>query len=155
MVHKRVSIFKVFAFTGMAVLMTPRIMLAATPESRTDVLDRIRPVGQVTIEGQAAPAAPTPAASASAALAPAPAGSEGAALYTSRGCLACHGTDGRKTILPIYPKVAGLPAQYALNQMKDIKSGARNNGQSLAMKVIIAQISEEEMRTIAEWLSTQ
>ena len=42
----------------------------------------------------------------------------------------------------------------AYNQMMDIKSGARNNGQTAAMKGIMAMVSPEEAKAIADWLST-
>jgi cytochrome c len=80
---------------------------------------------------------------------------DGAALYTAKGCAACHGADAKTPIMPAYPKLAGQNAQYALNQMKDIKSGARANGQSAAMKGIVMGVSDEEMQAIAEWLAAQ
>ncbi|PLX61323.1 c-type cytochrome [Sedimenticola selenatireducens] len=83
------------------------------------------------------------------------AAADGAALYASKGCAACHGADGKTPIMPVYPKLAGQNAQYALNQMKDIKSGARNNGQTAAMKGIVMSVSEEELQAIAEWLAAQ
>ena len=39
--------------------------------------------------------------------------------------------------------------------MKDIKSGARSNGQSAVMKGIVAAVSDDELKAIAEWLSKQ
>jgi len=39
--------------------------------------------------------------------------------------------------------------------MKDIKTGARNNAQSAVMKGIVANVSDDEMKTIAEWLAAQ
>ncbi|WP_321529318.1 c-type cytochrome [Sedimenticola selenatireducens] len=83
------------------------------------------------------------------------AAADGAALYASKGCAACHGADGKTPIMPVYPKLAGQNAQYALNQMKDIKSGARSNGQTAAMKGIVMSVSEEELQAIAEWLAAQ
>ncbi|MCP4285663.1 MAG: c-type cytochrome [Gammaproteobacteria bacterium] len=80
---------------------------------------------------------------------------DGGALYKAKGCFACHGADANTPIMPAYPKLGGQSAQYALNQMKDIKSGARANGQSAAMKGIVAGVSESDMKAIAEWLSTQ
>ncbi|MCW8847791.1 MAG: c-type cytochrome [Sedimenticola sp.] len=80
---------------------------------------------------------------------------DGAALYTSKGCSACHGADAKTPIMPTYPKLAGQNAQYALNQMKDIKSGARNNGQTAAMKGIVMSVSDEDLQAIAEWLAAQ
>jgi nitrous-oxide reductase len=79
---------------------------------------------------------------------------DGATLYKSKGCIACHGNDGKMPIMPIYPKIAGQNKDYALAQMKDIKGGARKNGNSLAMKGIMGQVSEAEMETIATWLTT-
>ncbi len=83
------------------------------------------------------------------------AGGDGAALYKAKACFSCHGADANTPIMPSYPKLAGQNAQYALNQMKDIKSGKRNNGQTAAMKGIIAGVSEDEMKAIAEWLASQ
>jgi cytochrome c len=79
---------------------------------------------------------------------------EGAELYAKKTCVACHGKDANTPILPVYPKLAGQNPDYAYNQMKDIQSGARNNGQTVAMKAIMHLVSDEEMRTIANWLGT-
>ncbi len=57
--------------------------------------------------------------------------------------------------MSVYPKIAGQAAGYINNQMLDIKSGARNNGQAIVMKGIMANVSEEETRIIADWLATQ
>jgi cytochrome c len=80
---------------------------------------------------------------------------DGAALYKTKTCWSCHGKDAKSPIMPIYPRLAGQNADYLFNQMKDIKSGARNNGQTAAMKGVMGLVSEEEMRTLADWLSTQ
>lgn len=79
---------------------------------------------------------------------------DGAALYKSKTCIACHGADGKAPILPTYPRLAGQNEGYALNQMKDIKSGARNNGQTAAMKGVMHLVSDEEMAAIAKYLSS-
>jgi len=79
---------------------------------------------------------------------------DGATLYKVKTCWACHGKDANTPIMPTYPKLAGQNADYAYNQMVDIKSGARSNGQSAAMKGVMHLVSDEEMRTIADWLST-
>ncbi len=79
---------------------------------------------------------------------------DGPELYAKKTCIACHGKDANSPILPIYPKLAGQNPDYAYNQMKDIQSGARNNGQTAAMKAIMHLVSDEEMRTIANWIGT-
>ena len=74
-------------------------------------------------------------------------------LYTAKLCATCHGADGNTPIMPLYPKIAGQNAQYLIDQMKAIKNGTRNNGQSAAMMGIMANVSEDEIKTLAEWLS--
>ncbi len=76
----------------------------------------------------------------------------GANLFMAKTCGACHGPDAQTPIMPLYPKLAGQNAEYALNQMKDIKSGARNNGMTAAMKGVMPLVSDQEMAAIAEWL---
>ena len=83
------------------------------------------------------------------------AAADGGALYKSKTCFSCHGQDAKTPIMPLYPKLAGQNADYAYNQMMDIKNGKRNNGQSAAMKGIMANVSAEEARAIADWLSSQ
>lgn len=79
---------------------------------------------------------------------------DGAALYKSKTCVACHGADAKTPIMPAYPKIAGQNAAYAIQQMKDIKSGARNNGMTAAMKGIMHLVSDEEIQAMAEWLES-
>jgi cytochrome c len=84
---------------------------------------------------------------------PAIAALDGAALYKDKTCNACHGPSGNKPLMPNYPKVAGQNAAYMEAQMKDIKSGARNNGQSAAMKGVMHLVNDEEIKAIADYLS--
>ena len=79
---------------------------------------------------------------------------DGAELYKTKTCWSCHGKDAKTPLLPIYPRLAGQSADYAFNQMKDIKSGTRANGMSAAMKGVMGLVNEEEMRAIADWLAT-
>lgn len=79
---------------------------------------------------------------------------DGAKLYQEKTCWSCHGKDAKKTLTPAYPKLAGQNAAYAEQQMKDIKSGVRANGQSAAMKGVMGLVSDEEIKAIAQYLST-
>jgi cytochrome c len=79
---------------------------------------------------------------------------DGAKLYAERTCIACHGPDADTPILPEYPKLRGQNAKYAAQQMLDIKSGARSNGNAAAMKGIMHLVSDEEIQILAEWLSS-
>lgn len=80
---------------------------------------------------------------------------DGAALYKDKTCWSCHGKDAKTPLVPMYPKLAGQNAEYALEQMKDIKSGKRNNGQTAAMKGVMHLVNDDEMKAIAEWLAKQ
>jgi cytochrome c len=84
---------------------------------------------------------------------PAFAAMDGAALYKDKTCNACHGPKGDKPLMPNYPKVSGQNAAYIEAQMKDIKSGARNNGQTAAMKGVMHLVNDAEIKVLAEYLS--
>jgi cytochrome c len=83
----------------------------------------------------------------------APALADGKALYLEKTCVACHGKDAKKPLTPEYPKLAGQNAKYAEKQMQDIKSGARANGNSAAMKGVMHLVSDEEIKELAKYLS--
>ena len=81
---------------------------------------------------------------------------DGGALYKNPakgGCMACHGPEGKKPLMPTYPKLAGQNAGYMVQQMQDIKSGKRNNGMTAAMKGIMHMVNDEEIKAIADYLS--
>lgn len=78
---------------------------------------------------------------------------DGAAVYLAKGCMACHGMDGKSPIMPAYPKIAGQSVEYITQQLKDIKSGDRSNGQSAAMKGIMASVTDEEIEQLAKYVS--
>ncbi len=78
---------------------------------------------------------------------------DGAELYSTRTCVACHGKDANTPLLPSYPKLAGQNSEYLFQQMKDIKSGARANGQTPAMRGVMHLVDESEMQVLADFLS--
>ncbi len=81
----------------------------------------------------------------------------GKRLYMT--CAACHGKDGKTPLMPAYPKIAGQNKAYVLQQIKDIMSGARANGQSIAMKGVMVtpegkpRFSDEDLDTLADYVS--
>jgi len=79
---------------------------------------------------------------------------DGEKLYQTKTCSTCHGKDGRTPIMPMYPKIAGQNQAYTLQQLKDIKSGARNNGQTAAMKGVMHLVSDDEMQALSEYIAT-
>jgi cytochrome c len=80
---------------------------------------------------------------------------DGKALFTAKGCPACHGPGGQKPIQPAYPKLAGQNADYLLVQMKAFKSQERKSGQSALMWGMAAQLNDKEMEAISKYLSKE
>lgn len=78
---------------------------------------------------------------------------DGAKLFAEKTCTACHGKEGNKPLMPDYPKIAGQNKAYVEKQMKDIKSGARANGNSAAMKGVMEIVNDEEIKALAEFVS--
>lgn len=83
------------------------------------------------------------------------AAADGKKLFEDKGCTACHGEDAKTPLQEGYPKLAGQNADYMLQQMKDVKSGARKNGQIVdTMKPVIDELKEDEMKALASYLAS-
>ena len=78
---------------------------------------------------------------------------DGEKLYAANACATCHGPTGNEPILPTYPKIAGQNREYLVRQMQDIKSGARDNGLSVAMRALVTNLSDDDIIAIADYLS--
>ena len=79
---------------------------------------------------------------------------DGATLFKERTCFTCHGADAKTPILPDFPKLAGQNEAYMLRQMQDIKSGARDNGNTPAMRGVMHLVNDEEMQVLARYLAS-
>ena len=62
---------------------------------------------------------------------------------------------GKKALLPNYPTLAGQNSAYLVQQIKDLKSGARANGQSAVMKPFTLSLTDAEIKQISDYLSKQ
>jgi cytochrome c len=78
---------------------------------------------------------------------------DGAKLFQEKTCWSCHGKDAKTPLLPAYPKLAGQNKAYIEQQMKDIKSGARANGNSAAMAGIMVIVDDADIPQLADYLS--
>ena len=79
------------------------------------------------------------------------AGDAAAGKAKSAVCAACHNADGNSTLTD-YPKIAGQGAPYLVKQMKDYKSGAREDA---IMAGMVAALSEQDMEDLAAYFSSQ
>ena len=67
-------------------------------------------------------------------------------LVQEKGCVACHGIDGRATA-PIYPNLSGQWTTYLRLQLMAYRSGKRQNG---IMNGFAAALTDDEIRALAE-----
>jgi len=78
---------------------------------------------------------------------------DGKAVFTQKGCPACHGPDGKTTLMPVYPKLAGQNADYLVAQLLAFKTQQRKSGQSALMWGMAAQLNDAEIKAVSVWLS--
>ncbi|TYK66522.1 c-type cytochrome [Colwellia echini] len=64
-------------------------------------------------------------------------------------CAACHGAAGISAI-PMYPNLAGQKEAYLVKQLKDFKSGTRNDP---TMKGMVMALSETDMNDLAAYFA--
>jgi cytochrome c553 len=65
-------------------------------------------------------------------------------------CSACHGTAGISAV-PTYPNLAGQKEAYTVKQLKDFKSGKRNDP---TMKGMVASLSDADMANLAAYYAS-
>jgi cytochrome c553 len=70
----------------------------------------------------------------------------GAANPAAMPCISCHGPDGKGMPAAGFPRLAGLPADYIGKQLRDFRSGARDNP---VMKPIASALTDEELSAVA------
>lgn len=71
-------------------------------------------------------------------------------------CIACHGEDGNSPS-SANPKLAGQHAAYLFKQMKNFKADAEGKSERVnaIMNGMIAAYTEEQMKDLAAWFSSQ
>ncbi|MDO8607826.1 MAG: c-type cytochrome [Phaeospirillum sp.] len=79
---------------------------------------------------------------------------DGKALFAAKGCVACHGDDGRKAMAAT-PHLAGQNAAYLLRQMTEIADGVRSSPPLKPMKPAIDKTTPDERKAMADWLALQ
>jgi cytochrome c5 len=137
---------KALAVSGLVALIIPGYSLA---EGDSALLDNIRPIGRVNVEGAPAPAvAPAPAAPAPEA-APA-AGADGMAVY-NRACMACHMTGAANA--PKYGDKAAWDPRVAKG-MDALLQSAINGvpGTAMPPRGTCADCSDDDLKAAIEYM---
>ncbi len=65
-------------------------------------------------------------------------------------CSACHGTAGISAV-PTYPNLAGQKEAYTAKQLKDFKSGKRNDP---TMKGMVAALNDADIANLAAYYAS-
>lgn len=66
-------------------------------------------------------------------------------------CMACHGEDGN-SMIPMFPKIAGLPESYIIKQLRDFQNGRRKSD---IMAPVVAALKPEDFVSLAGFYSGQ
>lgn len=69
----------------------------------------------------------------------------------SEACVACHGAGGN-SVVSMFPVLAGQNARYLYLQLRDYKSGARENAM---MSPMAAALSKDDMQDLAAYFADQ
>ena len=67
-------------------------------------------------------------------------------------CSGCHSPNG-SGIPPHYPRLAGQHAEYTVAQLRYFRTGQRANDTNNVMREIVARMSEQEIKAVAEFIS--
>lgn len=67
-----------------------------------------------------------------------------------QACVMCHGKEGRATNAGYFPRIAGKPAGYLFNQLKNFREGRRHNK---AMNHLMQHMTDDFLRDIAEYFA--
>jgi len=67
-----------------------------------------------------------------------------------KACTACHGDQGRSTNTGYFPRLAGKPAGYLLNQLISFRDGRRHN---TAMAFLLRNLDDDYLKDIANWFA--
>ena len=67
------------------------------------------------------------------------------------GCVGCHLADGKGS--ERYPRLAGQPQAYIVQQLTDFKSATRSNDRAHVMRAVAGRLTDEEIKAVAEYLA--
>lgn len=68
-------------------------------------------------------------------------------------CMTCHGKEGRATNDGYYPRIAGKPAGYLYNQLRNFRDGRRE--QYPLMTYLVQHLSDDYLKEMGEYFAAQ
>jgi cytochrome c553 len=67
-------------------------------------------------------------------------------------CAACHGADGRSTVIPQYPKIGGQSGPYVVNALKAYRDGRRQGTYAAIMAAVAKPLSDDDIENLAAYI---
>ena len=74
----------------------------------------------------------------------------GKALFSSKGCIGCHGAGG-VSLIPTYPTLKGKSEAFIKENLTNFKSGARKNP---TMNGMASGLSDDDIANIASYIGS-
>ena len=68
-------------------------------------------------------------------------------------CSACHSPTGKGNAPAGFPLLSGQHAEYTLQQLKNFRSGARQNDGSAMMRTVVERLTDKELEALANYVS--
>ncbi|MGB1261858.1 MAG: c-type cytochrome [Cognaticolwellia sp.] len=69
-------------------------------------------------------------------------------------CVACHGINGKGMPSAGFPALASQNAEYLKSQLEKFRSGARNNDLNSMMQGVAANLTDEEIAALSQYMSS-
>jgi cytochrome c553 len=69
-------------------------------------------------------------------------------------CASCHGSDGRSTVVPEYPKIGGQSAAYIVNALKAYRDGRRQGTYAAIMTEVAKPLSDADIANLASYVES-
>lgn len=69
-------------------------------------------------------------------------------------CAACHGSDGRSTVVAEYPKIGGQSAAYVVNALKAYRDGRRQGTFAAMMAAVAKPLSDADIENLAAYVES-
>ena len=69
-------------------------------------------------------------------------------------CASCHGSDGRSTVMPAYPKIGGQSAVYVVNALKAYRDGRRQGTYASIMAAVAKPLSDADIANLAAYVES-
>lgn len=69
-------------------------------------------------------------------------------------CASCHGSDGRSTVIPQYPKIGGQSGPYVVNALKAYRDGRRQGTFAAVMAEVAKPLTDADIANLAAYIES-